>query len=89
MSQVLKEKCMDNVPKQTQLNVSTNAPQLTSSPKNGRKLHCKNIWVSYFNHILVVSEFHICCICDTLQISREATNLLNQSVVEKLLPLLN
>ena len=37
MSQVLK-KCMDSVSKQTQLNVSTNAPQLTSSPKNGRKL---------------------------------------------------
>ena len=38
MSQVLKEKCMDGVSKQTQLNVSTNIPQLTSSPKNGRKL---------------------------------------------------
>ena len=38
MSQVLKEKCMDSVSKQTQLNVSTNTPQLTSSPKNGRKL---------------------------------------------------
>ena len=30
------------------------------------------------------------CVCDTLQTSRKATNLiLNQSVVEKLLPLLN
>ena len=35
-------------------------------------------------------QLHACCVCDTLQTSREATDLiLNQSVVEKLLPLLN
>ena len=50
--------------------------------------HCKNIWATWT--ILRMSQLHACCVCDTLQTSREATNLiLNQSVVEKLLPLLN
>ena len=34
-------------------------------------------------------QLHVCCVCDALQSSREATNpILNQSVVEKLFPLL-
>ena len=50
--------------------------------------HCKNIWVT--STIFWSSQLHACCVCDTLQTSRKATNLiLNQSVVEKLLPLLN
>ena len=50
--------------------------------------HCKNIWVT--STIFRLLQLHACCVCDTLQTSREATNLiLNQSVVEKLLPLLN
>ena len=48
-------------------------------------LHCKNIWVT--STILWLSQLHACCVCDT---SGEATSLiLNQSVVEKLLPSLN
>ena len=48
----------------------------------------KHIWVT--STIFWLSQLHACCVCDTLQTSREATNLiLNQSVVEKLLPLLN
>ena len=50
--------------------------------------HCKSIWIT--SAIFWSSQLHACCVCDTLQTSREATNLiLNQSVVEKLLPLLN
>ena len=52
------------------------------------ELHCKNIWVT--STIFWLSQLHARCVCDTLQISRVATNLiLNQSVVEKLLLLLN
>ena len=52
--------------------------------------HCKNIWVTSTIFLLSHAQLHACCVCDTLQTSREATNLiLNQSVVEKLLPLLN
>ena len=50
--------------------------------------HFKNIWVT--STIFYLSQYHACCVCDTLQTSREATDLiLNQSVVEKLLSLLN
>ena len=53
----------------------------------GRWAHCKNIWVT--STIFWSSQLHPCCVRDTLQTSRETTNLiLNQSVVEKLLPLL-
>ena len=45
-----------------------------------------HIWVT--PTVCWLSQLHACCVCDTLQTSREATNLiLNQSVVEKLLPL--
>ena len=39
--------------------------------------------LGYFEHILVVSVACLLCTCETLQTSR----LLNQSVVEKLLPI--
>ena len=45
-------------------------------------LHCKNIWVT--STIFWSSQLHACCVRDTLQTSRDASNL-NQSVVEKLL----
>ena len=49
-------------------------------------IHCKNIWVT--STVCWLSQLHACRVCDALQTSREATNLiLNQSVVEKLLPL--
>ena len=54
--------------------------------QNFKIVHCKNIWVN--STIFWSSQLHACCVCDTLQTSRKATNLiLNQSVVEKLLPL--
>ena len=46
---------MDSVSKQTQLNVSTNTPQLTSSPKNGRKLESIVLYFVY-NIIFEVSN---------------------------------
>ena len=49
-------------------------------------VHCKNIWVT--STIFWLSQLHACCVGDTLQTSREAL-ILNQSVVGKLLPLLN
>ena len=48
MSQLVKE-CMDSVSKQTQLNVSTNTPQLISLPKNGRKLLYDIVCILYTN----------------------------------------
>ena len=41
--------------------------------------------LGYFDHILVVSVACLLCTCDTLQTAR----LLNQSVVEKLLPIVS
>ena len=50
---------------------------------------CSNT-VKTFGLLQPLSQLHACCVCHTLQTSREGTNLiLNQSVVEKLLPLLN
>ena len=60
MSQVLNEKCMDSVSKQTQLNVSTNAPQLTSSPKNGRKLESIVRYSLYFVYNIIIFEVFNC-----------------------------
>ena len=36
-------------------------------------LHCKNIWVT--STILWSSQLHACCVRDTLQTSRDASNL--------------
>ena len=44
--------------------------------------HCKNIWVT--SSIFWSSQLHDCCVRDTLQTSKDASNLI-QSVVEKLL----
>ena len=53
---------MDSVSKQTQLNVSTNTPQLTSSPKNGRKLESIVRYSLYFVYNIIIFEvFKIVC----------------------------
>ena len=49
MLQLVKKECMDSVSKQTQLNVSTNTPQLISLPKNGRKLLYDIVCILYTN----------------------------------------
>ena len=46
------------------------------------KAHCKNILVT--STIFWSSQLHDCCVRDTLQTSKDASNLI-QSVVEKLL----
>ena len=56
------------------------------SVHNSRKkqLHCKNIWVT--STIFWSSQLHVCCVRDTLQTSRDASNLVESlSVVETLL----
>ena len=46
--------------------------------------HCKNIWVT--STIFWSSQLHACCVRDTLQTSRDASNLIESlSVVETLL----
>ena len=50
--------------------------------------HCKNIWVT--STILWSSQLHACCVRDTLQTSRDASNLIESlSVVEMLLLFVN
>ena len=50
--------------------------------------HCKNIWVT--STILWSSQLHACCVRDTLQTSRDASNLIeSKSVVETLLLFVN
>ena len=47
-------------------------------------LHCKNIWVT--STIFWSSQLHACCVHDTLQTSKDASNLTESlSVVETLL----
>ena len=36
-------------------------------------LHCKNIW--FTSTILWSSQLHACCVCDMLQTSRDASDL--------------
>ena len=52
-------------------------------------VHCKNIWVT--STIFRSSQLHACCdICDVLQTSKDASNLIQTlSVVEKLLLFVN
>ena len=48
-----------------------------------RNLHCKNIWVT--STIFWSFQLHACCVRDTLQTSRNASNLIESlNVVEKL-----
>ena len=49
-----------------------------------KTLHCKNIWAT--STIFWSSQLHACCVRDTLQTSRNASNLIESlNVVEKLL----
>ena len=48
------------------------------------RVHCKNIWVT--STIFWSSQLHACCVCDMLQTSRDASNLVESfRVVETLL----
>ena len=52
------------------------------------KVHCKSIWVT--STILWSSQLHAWCVRDTLQTSRDASNLIESlSVVETLLLFVN
>ena len=52
------------------------------------RLQCKNIW--FTSTIFWSSQLHACCVCDTLQTSRNCSNLMQSlDVVEKLLLFVN
>ena len=47
-------------------------------------VHCKNIWVT--STIFWSSQLNACCVCDTLQTSKDASSLIQSlSIVKKLL----
>ena len=52
------------------------------------RFQCKNIWVT--STIFWSCQLHACCVCDMLQTSRDASNLMQSlNVVEKLLLFVN